>query len=386
MRKLSILLVVFFAATSVACSGDDGSSSADSSDGDEPARTTTTGVVPEGFLIGSVASITGFDAPSGTSQEMGTQLAASSFGLAGPRLVSVDDESTDDGAVIAVESILAANPSVIIGPTSSSAATSADPLAQQAQVPVLAATNATLDIAAVGDHVWRVSLSEGALIDQAIGGAQAAGPLSTAALISQPADDYSIGVAEAFRAGAGQHDVELLADLTYEDGDDVASLLSEAVAGGPDALLLAADGDLAGDLLRTADELDLDQRLIGSEAFMAHDLLDTSADKMEGLIVAAPWNVEGDDPASQEFVSAFKEVHDDEEPDSFAAQGYAAVQIALAAAEAGGGYTAADIQAGLADLGEIDTVLGRFSFDENREPTYPAAVQVFENGRFVLLD
>jgi hypothetical protein len=71
MRKLSILLVVFFAATSVACSGDDGSSSADSSDGDEPARTTTTGVVPEGFLIGSVASITGFDAPSGPPRRWG---------------------------------------------------------------------------------------------------------------------------------------------------------------------------------------------------------------------------------------------------------------------------------------------------------------------------
>jgi hypothetical protein len=38
-----------------------------------------------------------------------------------------------------------------------------------------------------------------------------------------------------------------------------------------------------------------------------------------------------------------------------------------------------------AELGEIDTILGRFRFDADREPHYPAAVQIVEAGRFVLL-
>ena len=46
----------------------------------------------------------------------------------------------------------------------------------------------------------------------------------------------------------------------------------------------------------------------------------------------------------------------------------------------------AALEAGLVDLGEVDTVLGRFSFDAEREPAYPAAVQIVEGGRFVLLD
>jgi branched-chain amino acid transport system substrate-binding protein len=176
----------------------------------------------------------------------------------------------------------------------------------------------------------------------------------------------------------------VVADVTYDDGEDVAAVLNEATASSPSALFLAARSDFAADLLVTIDELGLTQHLVGGNGFNAPEVFETAGDSVNGLIVAAPWNAEIDNAESEAFVEAYRAAYD-EEPDAFAATAYASVQIAVAAAAQRDGTTAADLQAGLAELGEIDTILGRFSFDTNREPQYPAAVQIVEAGTFVLL-
>lgn len=391
-RRVLLISTIMLALVASACSdGGGGGDDASTTSGVDLTELGPEGSLPpapeglEGLVIGSVVSETGSGAPYGVTQARGTELAVEQLGLPETALMTVDDESTDEGGVLAVDSIIAANAAVIIGPTLSPVAAVADPAAQEAGVPVLAATNTTLDVAAIGDHVWRISLSEQTMIPQAIAGAQATGELATAALISQPSDGYSAGAADAFRAGAAQHGVELVADLTYEEGGDLEALLTEATAADPDALFLAARSDFAADLLLAIEELELDQRLVGGNGFNAPEVFEAAGDAIDGLIVAASWNPEIDVEMSREFVEAYREAYDGDEPDAFAAQAYAAVQVAAAAARQAGGTTAADIQRGLTELGEIDTVLGRFSFTPEREPTYPAAIQVVEDGRFVLL-
>jgi hypothetical protein len=39
----------------------------------------------------------------------------------------------------------------------------------------------------------------------------------------------------------------------------------------------------------------------------------------------------------------------------------------------------------LAKIGSVDTVLGRFGFDADHEPTYSAAVQMVIGGEFTLV-
>jgi branched-chain amino acid transport system substrate-binding protein len=386
MRRTTVLVVLLLpllALLAGGCSDDDG--------GDDGASGTTAlgpdfgpGDEPEGLVLGAVISQSGSAAAYGTSQQRGIELAADELGFGDAALIMVDDESDEQAGTLAMDSVLAANVSAVIGPTLSPVAAAADPSAQVAQVPVLAASNTTLDINAIGDHIWRVTLSESAMIPQAIAGADAEYDLTTAAIISQPSDAYSVGAADAFRAGAAANGVEVVADVTYDDGDDLAAVLTEATANGPSALFLAARSDFAASLLVSIDQLGLTQHLIGSNGFNAPEVFDAAGDAVNGLIVAAPWNAEIDNAESEAFVEAYREAYD-EEPDAFAATAYASVQLAVAAAAQSDGTTAADIQAGLAELGEIDTVLGRFRFDENREPQYPAAVQIVEDGRFVLL-
>jgi branched-chain amino acid transport system substrate-binding protein len=71
-------------------------------------------------------------------------------------------------------------------------------------------------------------------------------------------------------------------------------------------------------------------------------------------------------------------------PDAFAAQGYAGIQILVAAARSGGGTSRQAITEGLRRLGEVETVLGTLSFADN-EAVYPASIQEYVADRFELL-
>lgn len=352
------------------------------SDTATPATTTAFSGPPA--TVVSIASLTGSASPYGTGQDAGTRLAVDT--LSGGRLVveSLDDLSTPDGGKAAMAAGLAVSPVAVLGPTLSGVAAVADPAASAAGVPVLAVTNTTLDIAAAGDTVWRVTLSESTMIPQAVAAAVARGPLRTAALVWEPADNYSPGAAEAFRAAAAAEGITIVAEVPYVEGSTTAAqVLSTAAATSPDALFLAARSALATQLLLASQDLGLERVRVGGNGFNAPEVLATAGTAADGTIVAASWNIGDQSPGMAEFIAAYRARYGID-PDAFAAQGYAGIQVLLAAMEAGGGSTPAAVQAGLGRLGSVDTVLGVLSF-QGREASYPAAVQIVAGGRFTLL-
>lgn len=356
-----------------------------------PEASTDSATATDGTLVvGSVASVSGSAAPYGLSQEAGTELAvemeATDAGVP-IRLESDDDASTPDIGTEAFNRLISDGVSAILGPTLSPVAAVTDPLAQAVGVPVLAVTNTTLDLEAIGDLVWRVTLSENAMIPQTLEVARDLRDVSTAVLISDDTDDYAIGAAGAFRSGAEEVGIDLLDDVTFDpttlDAAGWRQLVGEAAATGADALLLAARSDPAVQLLLAADAQAVTATLVGGNGFNAPEVLTAAGAAADGLLVSASWNPEIDVPASRAFVVAFEERYQ-RTPDAFAAQGYAGVQILVAAAQAGGGTSRQAIASGLDRLGELDTVLGALRF-EGREAVYPAAVQEVQGGTLGLL-
>lgn len=333
-------------------------------------------------IVGDVSSLTGSGAPYGIGQQRGIALAAESAGR-GTRVISVDDTSTPDGGRAAMRSLVDQHASAVLGPTLSPVAAEADQVAQTAKVPVLAVTNTTLDINAIGDMVWRVTLSEDAMIPQAIAGAQRTTPFTKAVLVWDESDDYARGAAKAFREGARRNGVTLVGDVALAKEASAVDVLRTATAQGePQAVFFAARSQRAIDLLKAAREVQPSLVKVGGNGFNAPEVITAAGAAAEGLIVAASWNAAIDVAANRAFVDAYRAKHG-AAPDAFAAQGYAGVQVLLAAAAKGGGASPAQVLAGLRDMGEIDTVLGRLHF-ENREAVYPAAVQVVRDGAFVL--
>lgn len=354
------------------------------------AETTSADTSNGTLLIGSVASLTGSAEPYGAGQQRGTTLAVEDLngrGLGSITLESRDDASTPATGAEAFSELIEQGVAAILGPTLSPVAETADPLAQAVGVPVLAVSNTTLDIGAIGDAVWRVTLSERAMLPQGLEATRDLLDLSTVALVSDRVDGYSRGAADAFRNAIDQAGLELVADVEFDpEGLDEAgyqALLRTATEQAPDAVLFAARSTPASSLLAAAAALGLPQARIGSNGFNSPEVLAAAGPAAEGLIVTASWNAGIDVAASRAFVDRYTGRFG-VAPDAFAAQAYAGVEILVAAAQAGGGTSRQAITNGLQSLEGVDTVLGTVRFADN-EAVYPAAIQVVRGGGFELL-
>jgi branched-chain amino acid transport system substrate-binding protein len=337
-------------------------------------------------VVASIASATGSGAPYGVTQQNGTVLAVNELGKGLIELQTFDDLSDPQAGAEAMKKALSAGASIVLGPTLTPVAVSADPIAQAAGVPVLAVTNAALDMKAIGNVVWRVSLSENAMVAASVAHANAnsmKGSTKNAVLIWEPADGYSVGSAEAFRAAAKANGITITSEQRYVEGTtSVDSIATAASASSPDAMFFALRSAVADDFLVATGSSKAVR--VGGNGFNSAAVISAAGSSADGLIVSGSWNINSTNPMSKAFVETYTKANN-AAPDSFSAQGYAAVQVVLAAMKKAASSSPADIQAALSKIGTVETVLGRFGYDANHEPTYPASVQIVQGGAFTLV-
>jgi branched-chain amino acid transport system substrate-binding protein len=273
--------------------------------------------------------------------------------------------------------------SIVLGPTLSPVAVAADPIAQAAGVPVLGVTNAVLDMASIGNVVWRVSLSENAMVSASVKYAASKKSVKNAVLIWEPSDGYSSGSAESFRAAAKANGITITSEQKYVEGaTSVDAVATAATSASPDAIFFALRSAVADDFLVATGSTKAVR--VGGNGFNSAAVVKSSGAAADGLIVSGSWNINTSNANSKKFVDSYTKANN-AAPDAFAAQGYAAIQILLAAMKKAKSTSSADIQAALSKIGTVETVLGSFGYDSNHEPTYAAAVQVVQGGTFSLV-
>ena len=120
---------------------------------------------------------------------------------------------------------------------------------------------------------------------------------------------------------------------------------------------------------------------VGGNGYNTPAVITGAGAAANGLIVSASWNPAKTDPASRAFVRAYTRKYPGDQPDAFAAQAYAGVQVLRTAVAAGNGTSASAVQRGLGRLASARTVLGTIRFPGNsHEAVYPATVQQVANG------
>lgn len=333
--------------------------------------------------LASIASSTGNASTYGVNVQRGVALAVELLGEGRIDLRTWDDQSTNDGGTAAMRGAIDWKASAILMPTLSPVALAAAPLGSSAGIPMLGVSNATIDLDAVGSWFWRVSKSESQMVAASVDAVARRG--QNAVLIWEPADGYSVGSRQAFVDAAAANGVTITSELAYIDGSTTANALAaRAAATSPDLLFMALRSAVAADFL-TATSGSSAQR-IGGNGFNSMPVIIKAGAASEGLIVSGSWNPDEPIPMSGAFIDRYLAAYGTL-PDSFAAQGYAAVQVLLAAARRGGVVTPTNIQRGLGLLGRVTnpvpSVLGEFGFTSEREPTYPAVVQQVRAGELV---
>jgi len=345
--------------------------------------------------IGAVWSLTGAGGSQYSGPQMqGAQLAVEEInsgkmlGKAKIKLIVKDDGSTPERARAAFQSLITLdNVVAILGPTLSSSAKVSDPVAQSAKVVVLGVSNTSSGITEIGDFVFRNSLPESAVQPFTAKIAQEKLGVKRVAIVYTEADDFSVSSQEAFKTAFTENGVNVVTVRGIPQGAvDVRRQMDDIKALNPDAIVITSLVEEAVLVMKQARDIGIPNSVvfIGGNNFNTSRLAELAGSLAEGAISGAAWHASQTTPGNQAFVRAyFKKYGTD--PDQFASQAYAGVYLLAAAIKEAKSDDPLLIRDALANIRDQDTILGKFSFSPDREPSYSPVVQVIKNGKFAIL-
>ena len=351
--------------------------------------------LPETVTIGAIFGLSGPIGVYGNPQQQSVQLAvdeinASAYLGEGTTLeVIIEDSNGDAEQAIAAMTKLVEEDGVVavLGPTLSTEAFAADPIAQENGTVVMGVSNTALGITEMGDFVFRDSLPESAVIPGTISQAVEALGLETVGVLYGNDDDFTISGYEVFMEALEENAVAVLMEETFARGDvDFSAQLNNLIAQEPDAIVASALAAEAIQIINQARDLGYSGPIIGGNGFNSPAVLAQTEGNSEGLIVGAAWNVQNPDnnDASLLFTEMF-EAANEALPDQFAAQAYTGAWLMATAIRCGDSVDRTDVRDALAVIQEFYSPLGDFSFDDNRDPVHDPVAQIVFEGEFAPL-
>ena len=352
------------------------------------------------ITVGAVAPLTGALASTGRGMRNGFELAVKEINASSPpagrkiRLLVEDNLGTLDGNRAAYDRLVARGVPAILGPFTSSATDSVVvPLSKREKVVAVGPTSAANGLSAKSDYLFRTTLSVNRLVPEGVRCITALREdWEDVAAIVNDADTFSRSSHdEVKRAFAENDDVNLLPEQKFRrtGNEELPDLMAQLQAvTNADALFVSALPPGRIGVMVQARRLGMDIPFVHTlltidEAGRANDQLAGSAN---GAVSFSSWSTGIDTPGNAAFIRSYRSEYG-EPPNAFAARSYASVYIlARAIADAGGSTDSESIRAALADIRNLDTVLGVFSFDENGDAVYDPVVEEVRDGAFEVLE
>ena len=342
--------------------------------------------------IGVLYPITGRLNSVGVRMKHGFELALeeiNSAQLGNARLVFIteDDRGTVDGAIEAFEKLIDQDGvPVILGPTSSSQSQVAFPIAQQNGVVALSPTSGASGLSALGDFIFRVTLTADVLIPNSVKVTREQLGYQRVAIIYDAIDIVSQSSYNGFTKALTENGVEILTREAYQTGDtDFSNQLTKIKALNPDAIFIAAlPPDMPGIMIQGR-ELGIPASIPFIVAQVTIDEIQAAGPAAEGLLFSTGWFSTASTPGNQVFVQNYRAAYGIE-PNAWAAQSYAAVYILAEAIANAKSTDSTEIRDALANITDFDTILGQFSFDRNGDAVYDPTILVVVNGQFEVFE
>ncbi|MBZ0291027.1 MAG: ABC transporter substrate-binding protein [Anaerolineae bacterium] len=348
--------------------------------------------LPETVTMGAIFGLSEAVSVYGTVQQQAVQLAvdevnASGYLGEGTTLeFSFEDSAGNRDQAIAAMTKLVEEDGVVavLGPTLSSEAFAADPIAEENGTVVMGVSNTANGITDMGEYVFRDSLGEAAVIPGTISQAKAILGLEKVGVFYGNDDDFTVSGYDVFVQALQDNEIEILGEETFAKGDvDFNAQLTNLINQEPDALVVSALAAEATQIIIQARALGYDGPIIGGNGFNSPAVLrDTGADS-EGLIVGGAWNYGNPDPtdSSVQFVEQYEAAYD-ASPDQFAAQAYTGAWLLASAVRCADSVDRTEVRDALAGITDFDSPLGVFSFDENRDALHDPIAQIVVDGAF----
>ena len=342
----------------------------------------------EEISVGVVLPLTGRLTDSfGTPTLQGFELALSEINAAHPsgtklKLIIQDGQSTVEGAVEAFNKLIhQEGVSILLGPATSGQTEMTFPIAQENQVVAISPTSAARGLSALGDYVFRVSLTTDILIPRGIEVTQTKLGYQRAATMYDETDLFSIDGDASVQEVLAAKGVEVITTETFKGGDtDFSQQLTRIQTLNPDVIFVSCLSPEKPGILRQGHELGISAPFI-VRTLTAADVQAAGA-AAEGAMTFVGWSAALDTPGNQAFVENYNTKFD-MEPSNSAARSYVTLHILAAAIAKAQSTDAAAIRDALASLRDFDTIFGKFSFDANGDAVYDEKVLIVKDGKLV---
>ena len=377
-KKLSLLISVFMLILLAACSGTTSEGDSTNADGTVSAK------------IGVISYLTGPGAAYGEAITNGFNLALDEINQKGDvkiELVIEDSAGKQEQALTVAQKLMSDDEIVaLLGPTLSTEMNVVAPEADLNGIPIMGTSTTAAGIPQIGEYVFRNSLPESLAIPAVLEKAVAAEDAKTVAILYGNDDLFTKSGFDTMKEEAEKMGLDILTIETFQKGQsDYNAQLTKIKDLNPDLILASALYNEGAVIMDQARKMGIEVPFVGGNGFNSPQVIEIAGDASEGLIVATPWFGDKDEPKVQEFVKKYEEEYG-AKPDQFAAQAYDALYIMAEGLKNAGEADRDALRDSLAEIKDLDGVLGKFSFDKDGDVVMEPTVLVIKEGKFQLFE
>ncbi|MFZ5895905.1 MAG: ABC transporter substrate-binding protein [Myxococcota bacterium] len=339
------------------------------------------------IVIGHYASLTGSTAHFGQDTDKALRLLVEDVNKAGGvngkqiKVVTLDTRGDSAEAANAVSRLIDVEKvQAIIGEVASSLSLAGGRVAQRRKIPMISPSSTNPKVTEVGDYIFRVCFLDPFQGKVMATFARTNLKLDKVAILRDVKNDYSIGLADAFKAAFTAAGGAIAAEQSYSQGDTDFSAQVTAIKGsGAQAIFVPGYYSEVGAIARTAARLGLAVPLLGGDGWDAPDLVKIGGDALNGSYFSNHFAPDAASPKAQKFVTDFKAKYG-QEPTGLGALGYDAGGVLVEALRAGGSDPA-KLRDRLAAVKDFEGVTGKISIDSGRNAQKSAVVLKIESGK-----
>lgn len=288
--------------------------------------------------IGVAEALTGNAAQYGVMIRKGFELAAAEINAAGGingqklALVIEDEQGKKEEAINVFKKLIFQDKVLMLfGPTLSNSAQASDPVAQSARVVVFGTSNTADGITAIGNYVFRNSVTEADILPVTLKVTTQKTGLKKVAVLYGNDDIFTKSGYDNFVKALQALKIPVTNTETFAKGDvDFKPQLTKIQASRPDAIVLSALVAEGAPLMVQARQLGMTLPFIGGNGMNSPRVFELAKGSSDNLWVGSPWSVENPALENKRFIAAYQKAYR-ALPDQFAAQAYDGMYIAAQA-------------------------------------------------------
>ena len=283
------------------------------------------------FPIGAVIALTGNYSIIGQDQRIGLELAQQFFSKGEPKTeLLIEDGGSDElTATNAFRSQISRGAIALIGPSNSQQAFAADPLADRAGVPVIAASNTANGIPEIGNFISRVSAPVSVVAPLSIAAAIKLNPgLNRAAIFYTQDDAYSTSEFKNFEIAALKKRLKIVTVQRTNSGEmDFQKQINDTLQRKPELIVISAGPSDGGNLVRQLRELGYGGPIVAGNGMNSPNIFPVCQRYCDGLLIAQAYSPEMSTPINKSFLDLYKQRNQGATPPQFSAQAFTAYQV-----------------------------------------------------------